>query len=133
MVLRFRIKSQVSASFCFEVSLLIRNTIKQIQAGVGRIWFSVQNKCKIVEPAIHNQTVKKCHGRQLVAFMVQRYDVYPECERPGFNSPLRHRIFLSIRSHLYIWCPMLGSINLCIVCLVRSGRIHFSQKGCHGS
>ena len=39
------------------------------------------------------------------------YDACLECKRPGFNSPLRHWIFQSVRTHCYsnftsnyVWC-----------------------------
>ena len=38
------------------------------------------------------------------------YDAYPYSERPGFNPPLRHRIFQITNCHLldhcYIWWPI---------------------------
>ena len=39
-----------------------------------------------------------------VTFMIQWYDVHPECRSLGFDSQLRHRVFLSVETHLlHLW------------------------------
>ena len=49
-----------------------------------------------------------------------------ERERLGFDPPLRHWIFQSIGTHLYIWHPIMGFINLFVG---QSLRTHFPQRG----
>ena len=36
------------------------------------------------------------------------HDAHPECERLGFDQPLRHWIFQTVRTHCYIWHPIMG-------------------------
>ena len=53
----------------------------------------------------------QCHGGQL-PWWSSSYDAHLECERLGFDPPLRHWIFWSIGTHCYIWHPIMGFINL---------------------
>ena len=76
-------------------------------------WWIVKNYSKIM-------------SRRVVTLMVYRYDVRLECEKPWFNSPLRHRIFLSIWTHIDIWSPTMGFINLLFVW--SEARVHFYSK-----
>ena len=54
-----------------------------------------------------------CHGGQLPSWS-SGYDARLECERPGFDPPLRHWIFRSIRTHCCIWWPIVGFMDLFI-------------------
>ena len=38
------------------------------------------------------------------------YDARPECERLGFDLPLRHKFFVG--THCYIWHPIMGFTDL---------------------
>ena len=59
------------------------------------------------------------------------YDARPDSKRLVFNSPFRHRFFLSVKTHCYMWCPMGLSLADCF--FGKKNEDKLSPKGgkCH--
>ena len=81
----------------------------------------VINKSKCVSKFIWLATIFNV----TVISVVGGYDAYPVSERPGFDPPLRHRMFLdqvTYLTHCYIWWPMSSLSSKCMrTCFLLGG------------